>query len=698
MFRFQVFVSLFLIFSLDSSTQTVLKGVLKDEKDNKIPFANIYIKDSYDGTTSDALGNYIFTTTETGEQFLIVSCIGYNSVGKKLILETDSLTVNIILFSKSIDIKEVVVSPSVFEASDTKRATVFKSMEIWNTPGAGGDLPKIVLTLPGTQLVGEKEGIFVRGGSDFETKTIIDGMVVQNPYFSGLPEIPQRGRLQPDLFKGVLFSTGGYSAEYGQALSAILDLKTNDLSDTSFTTVGLTFASISGTVARKYKKSSVNIIGDYTNLKPFFAVNKQNVDWINEPNGGNANLLFRQKLSKTGLLKVNGIYTKQKMKINIPDYTFPVNSIGYSLNNDFVLINTSYQSQVSKKSNLFTGISYTNNIDKVVFGSTNFSIRENMLQAKMKITRFFNKNTIITGINVHNRKKTDSNGISNKLDELYSAFFLESNVYLFNKIALRAGLRYENSNMVSTNNLDLRLSMVYKFENNSQISFSYGTFHQVSEDSIILENKLAFEKASHYILNYQWGYNNRIFRIELYDKEYDNLPLLISTNKIAYSNNGYGYARGIDVFWRDKSTIDGFDYWISYSFIDTKRKYNNSFLYTKPSFVSDHNLTLVAKYWFNASDIAMGFSYRYASSRSYYYINQTGLQQTSTTPDYYNVGINLVKMFKLFNCSWFTFFSVDNVFNRKNVFGYKYSSNGSNTHEITPPGLRTFFLGIFVKF
>jgi len=45
-------------------------------------------------------------------------------------------------------------------------------------------------------------------------------MVVQNPFYSSVPDIPSRGRFLAFLFKGTVFSSGGYSAQYGQALSS----------------------------------------------------------------------------------------------------------------------------------------------------------------------------------------------------------------------------------------------------------------------------------------------------------------------------------------------------------------------------------------------------------------------------------------------------------------------------------------------
>ena len=85
-------------------------------------------------------------------------------------------------------------------------------------------------TLPGAQQVGETEGLFVRGGTATETKVFIDGTLVNKFFYSTSPNVAGYGRFSPFLFKGTVFSTGGYSALYGQALSAAVILESIDLS------------------------------------------------------------------------------------------------------------------------------------------------------------------------------------------------------------------------------------------------------------------------------------------------------------------------------------------------------------------------------------------------------------------------------------------------------------------------------------
>ena len=202
------------------SAQVIVKGIVKDNKGNPIAGASISIKDSYDGATSDSLGRYSFKAFEKGSQLLVVSNIGYKSYEQQVKLESGLLTIDVVLKQEVTELTAVVLSAGTFEASDRKRAAaVLDPIDIVTTASANGDITGALKTLPGAQQVGESEGLFVRGGTAAETKTFIDGTLVNNFFFSSVPNIAQFGRFSPFIFKGTVFSTGGYSALYGQVLS-----------------------------------------------------------------------------------------------------------------------------------------------------------------------------------------------------------------------------------------------------------------------------------------------------------------------------------------------------------------------------------------------------------------------------------------------------------------------------------------------
>lgn len=63
-----------------------------------------------------------------------------------------------------------------------------------------------------------------------------------------------------------------------------------------------------------------------------------------------------------------------------------------------------------------------------------------------------------------------------------------------------------------------------------------------------------------------------------------------------FSNDGFGYAKGIDIFWRQNQKIKNTDYWISYSYLDTERDFRNYPTAATPNFASTHNLSIVGKH------------------------------------------------------------------------------------------------------
>ena len=119
-------------------------------------------------------------------------------------------------------IKEVVITAGSFGASDDDKVIVLDPIDVVTVASSRGEISGALEALPGTQPQADKEGIYVRGGDASEAKQIVDGMLIQNPYFSDVPDITQRGRFEPFDFQGTAFSQGGYSAQYGQALSAIV--------------------------------------------------------------------------------------------------------------------------------------------------------------------------------------------------------------------------------------------------------------------------------------------------------------------------------------------------------------------------------------------------------------------------------------------------------------------------------------------
>jgi hypothetical protein len=237
---------------------------------------------------------------------------------------------------------------------------------------------------------------------------------------------------------------------------------------------------------------------------------------------------------------------------------------------------------------------------------------------------------------------------------------------------------------------------------NSQFSFAYGDFTQTPNADYVKYSRyhqFESEKASHYILNYQYNKNGKTFRAETYFKDYRNLvkfdteTALFNSN---YSNNGSGYAKGLDLFWRDGKTIKSLEYWISYSYIDTERDYRNFPAQVTPNFVADHTLSIVTKYWISDLKSQVGFTHSFSTGRPYHNPNETQFMNGKTKA-FNNLSFNWAY---LLSPQKILYFSVSNVLAIQNVFGYEYANKPNdvglfNRKEIIPTADRFFFIGFF---
>ncbi|MDP2335056.1 MAG: TonB-dependent receptor, partial [Bacteroidota bacterium] len=224
-----LFFIIFCFFGLTAFSQTVITGKVTEEHGEPLPGANAYLQGTYDGTSSGENGVFKFKTSKSGTQVLRVEFMGYEALAQNLELKGDTIRLNIQLKEAFNVLNAVTITAGTFEASDKKQAVTITPIDMVTTAGAAGDVYGALQSLPGTSTNGESGRLFVKGGDSEESQTYIDGSLVYVPYNSSAPNLATRGRFNPFMFKGTVFSTGGYSAEYGQALSSVLLLNTNDM-------------------------------------------------------------------------------------------------------------------------------------------------------------------------------------------------------------------------------------------------------------------------------------------------------------------------------------------------------------------------------------------------------------------------------------------------------------------------------------
>ncbi len=712
--------------------QVVIQGRVHDNKGNPLPGASVSLKDSYDGGIVDSSGHFRFTSTENGDQLLVVSNVGYKPYEQKLTLAGQAISLEITLKEELSELKAVTVISGSFAAGDTKRAaTVLNSLDVATVGGGNADITAAVKTLPGAQQVGEQEGLFVRGGTGYETKQFIDGTLVNNPYYSSVPDLASRGRFSPFLFKGTVFSTGGYSAQYGEALSSALILESIDLPEKSTANLSVSPIVLGGGFQQlaKNQKSSWGINYNYVNLIAYFNLVKQQPDYYRMPIFHNADANFRIK-TRGGIVKFYTTFSHSDLGLRRPDIDSADLKDAFGLKNINFYNNLSWRENLGGGWKMNLGMGYSSNTDHLEqqlqdrqnqpqsypdrpwWPGKDFRIRsrQDLSQAKAVFEkRLFGISTLRFGSEyMYFRNRNDYNDTLGTLTDHFQSLFAETDIFVTNDLAAKIGGRLEHSTLLDKFNLAPRLSLAYKVGKGAQLSAAYGLFYQKPENTqLFYTRNLGYSRAAHYILTYQKSTNDRIFRVESYYKKYQGLVKTIPYTYYygSYDNSGSGYAKGIEFFWRDKKTIKNFDYWISYSYLDTKRDYLNYPEQLQPDFAANHTLSLVTKRFFMDIKTGFNFTYSYASGRPYYNFRFDGpgnkylIADQGKTKDYHSLGFSMNYVPTVGNPKARTFWvlvaSVTNVLGYEPVYTYRYSYDGLNKMPVTPPAKRFYFIGVF---
>ncbi len=689
-----------LLFSIATFSQTTISGKVIDEKKQPITAANIFIEGSYDGTTSDEKGNFTFTTTAKGKQTILVSFLSYET--SKQVVDVTNTTNLILVLRESVNtLDAVTISAGNLDSGEKARVSVLKPLDIVTTAGSNANIVSALQTLPGTNNVGESGRLFVRGGESDETQTYVDGLRVGQPYGVSANNTPARGRFSPFLFSGANFSTGGYSAEYGEALSSVLLLPTKDEADAdktemAFMTVGLGLGR-----TKKWEKSSLSFNTSYINLKPYQLLIPQRLDFNKAFQSASGESVFRYQFAN-GLLKIYTAFDAQNLDLNQEDIN-QIPKVRFSLNNNNLYFNSSYKGNFGSNWQITTGLSYGYAENKIGIDATKINNFENTSHLKFKLKKSFSERFKLSfGADYFNTLFNENINVvfRDSYKENIFATYAEADIFLSKKMAFKAGIRASKNDYINEFAIAPRFSLGYKIAKNSQFSLAYGMFTQApKQDYLKFSNDFENEKTSHYILNYQYNKEGQTLRLEAYYKDYKDLVKFktpTSQFNSVFDNSGSGYAKGLELFWRDNKNIKNLEYWLSYSYIDTERDYRNFRESVTPNFVAKHNVSLVTKYWINDWKSQIGFTASMQSGRPYNNPNEMKFMN-SKTPIYQDLSFNWAY---LLTTQKILYFSMTNVLGANQVFGYDYARNPNSAgiyerKEINPIASRFFFLGFF---
>ena len=215
----------------ETGTGSARGTVFDGDNGDPILFTNVVVEGTTLGSVTDVNGFYAIPNIPLGTYQLICTSIGYDTARITITIEKNGQIINKNLYisESSVQLNTVQISAERQERESDVRVSTTKitTEEITQIPSIGGepDLAQYLQIMPGVVFTGDQGGqLYIRGGSPVQTLVLLDGLPIYNPFHSiGLFSV-----FETDIIKNVEIMTGGFGAEYGGRVSAVMDIRTQD--------------------------------------------------------------------------------------------------------------------------------------------------------------------------------------------------------------------------------------------------------------------------------------------------------------------------------------------------------------------------------------------------------------------------------------------------------------------------------------
>ncbi len=203
--------------------QVKIHGKITDGDNKAIEFATVRISGTAIGTTSGLDGEYSLSTAESDTIKVIFTCIGYKENTQQLIDAKGDVTLNVRLFRNTKELQEIEVTE--FKKQTGSLQSIDAGQLKLSPDVSGGSVESLITTMAGVNSSNEMSSQYsVRGGSLDENSVYINGIEVYRPLLISSGQQEGLSIINPDLVDKIEFSTGGFSPEYGDKMSSVLDI------------------------------------------------------------------------------------------------------------------------------------------------------------------------------------------------------------------------------------------------------------------------------------------------------------------------------------------------------------------------------------------------------------------------------------------------------------------------------------------
>lgn len=693
-----------------------IQGTVRDVEGTPLPGVTVFIEGTQTSVVTGADGTFAITP-EGGAAKLQVFLGGFES---QLIDAVAGANVDVTL--KLAAVNETLTVTATADRDVPMSTWQRGPIDIVRTPGAQADIFRALQTLPGVAKSDDGAGLFVRGGDVSEVLVTLDGATIAHPYRYESSSGGQFGAVEPFLLQGLAFSTGGFGARFGNALSGVLDLRgLGRPTSTSYTaTAGL--AGLSGRTALATGASSgIRFSGNIRFPRLLFAVNGAPREFDRYPGGWDLNASGHIGRLKIFVMEQRTSIGVQLQRESFDGFLHADSRHEVVAANWKTILGGAWDVSASAGADL-----YRNTTEAGVLDLRN---EDQRLSWRVDASRGIGTTIVRIGTDggaakhdvsgVVPARGGDYHGVSGTrvLDVAYRD--QNAGVYAeaerkWGRVTPTVGVRADRFARVGTS-FDPRVNVVVTLAAKQQLRLAWGIYHQAPAAQYFdrrLVSELGPMRAEHRIAGYEAGNPDEPLhmRIEAYEKRYADLPLETATG---FASTGFGSSRGLDVYLMRRWTkleLRG-----NYSFSDTVRRWTPHDQRLRfavpdgtwsPDFSIPHALGLTAN--LGVTDrLSFGAAGTYASGRPFTpiigadptpngYVPRYATLNSERLPPFIRADANVSYRVVNSRIAWTYFAGITNVLARRNAFEYAYSPDFSQRQPVVSAAPRSLYIGLSV--
>ena len=729
-----------------SITGSVYGRVFDFTTKQPIPFANVLVLETNFGAATNDAGLFKIENLPVQTYQIRASVIGYNAqIKTDVVVQTGKPTVvNFELIPQAIELDGITVTSDYFRKDPLEVNSIrsFSYEEIRRSPGGFEDVIRALSILPGVaQADAGRNDLIVRGGAPSENLYLINGIEVPNINHFGTQGATggPLSYVNLDFVRETSFSTGGFSALYGDKLSSVLNINLREGREDRFGGKGTISASqfglnLEGPITEKsdfifsarrsyldfiFKAANFSFVPEYYDvlLKADFSPHSQdafsflfisafdNVKFFNDDADqrfDNSRILGTDQVQYVAGFTYRHLFTNGFFNLalsrNYVDYDSRQSD---SLLNP-IFTNKSKEEENSLRADLVFKLTKTSEIN---IGGTAKLIEADFDILFPNFYTTFGDSLPVTSL---------------KTENTYTKFgvYTNYNTLLFNRLTTNVGIR---SDIFTALNKKIyfspRLSLSYALTDLTNLNFSTGIYNQ-SPSYIWLEafesnRDLKMIQANQFVLGFDHRLSaDALLKVEAFYKDYKNYPtstvrpyLVLANTGAGFSGSddnyssfgleplvdaGYGKARGVELSIQKK--LSDIPYYGIFSFTYSKSDYTSlDGIERSGSYDQNWIINLSGGYKFNEF-WEVSSKFRFASGRPYTPFNFDGTQNiidynTRRIKSTHSLDVRVDKRWYFSGWTLITYVDIQNIYNQSNQNGVRWDRRELRTDESSSIGI-----------